>query len=429
MRAAAVALGSVVAACSSRGTALAPADAESAGIDAARWDARPLAALDAAIDGGPSPDAATATGFLRFQNGSADVLSTDIYVTAIGRSAPDTWSWLGPDGATHALDHTAADAADHLEKDGVRYANMSFTLADAPDVALPPEFVAGRVYISLGEPLYITIGADDQAWSAPDPRDVADPNAGIRYDWYELSYKHGALPCEGHTAQSAQFALALEATLRQTSSGYETTRGIAQASDDVLAAYEAAVPPEFLALLQLDTSGAPVRVLSPAAATPGALSSYFDPSIDDFWTTYALTPFTYVAADYSVTGAIGAAGQFEYTITTDEGAFPFTMTKPSTAEVFAGTGGFVGVEANAGFLAELNAAFNRGVATSTASWNDPSAFYPTGIASNPYAKFFHDLAIENLAFGFPMDGSNGQGSLQTLPNSDPLTELVITVRP
>jgi hypothetical protein len=105
------------------------------------------------------------------------------------------------------------------------------------------------------------------------------------------------------------------------------------------------------------------------------------------------------------------------------------MTKPSTAEVFAGTGGFVGVEANAGFLAELNAAFNRGVATSTASWNDPSAFYPTGIASNPYAKFFHDLAIENLAFGFPMDGSNGQGSLQTLPNSDPLTELVITVRP
>jgi hypothetical protein len=204
MRAAAVALGSVVAACSSRGTALAPADAESAGIDAARWDARPLAALDAAIDGGPSPDAATATGFLRFQNGSADVLSTDIYVTAIGRSAPDTWSWLGPDGATHALDHTAADAADHLEKDGVRYANMSFTLADAPDVALPPEFVAGRVYISLGEPLYITIGADDQAWSAPDPRDVADPNAGIRYDWYELSYKHGALPLRGaHRAERA----------------------------------------------------------------------------------------------------------------------------------------------------------------------------------------------------------------------------------
>lgn len=56
------------------------------------------------------------------------------------------------------------------------------------------------------------------------------------------------------------------------------------------------------------------------------------------------------------------------------------------------------------------AALNRHVATLPSSQqSDPSQFYTAGPA-NYYAKFWHDNAINNLAYGFPYDDVAGQSS-------------------
>ncbi|WP_037606359.1 discoidin domain-containing protein [Streptacidiphilus rugosus] len=63
------------------------------------------------------------------------------------------------------------------------------------------------------------------------------------------------------------------------------------------------------------------------------------------------------------------------------------------------------------------AALNRHVATlPQAQWSDPSQYYPAGPA-NYYAEFWHDHAINNLAYGFPYDDYAGQSSY--ISHSDP----------
>ncbi|WP_370119799.1 glycoside hydrolase family 64 protein [Streptacidiphilus sp. MAP12-33] len=56
------------------------------------------------------------------------------------------------------------------------------------------------------------------------------------------------------------------------------------------------------------------------------------------------------------------------------------------------------------------AALNRHVATlPQAQWSDPSQYYLAAPA-NYYAKFWHDHAINGLAYGFPYDDYAGQSS-------------------
>lgn len=88
-----------------------------------------------------------------------------------------------------ATDHTAADAPGHLTKGGVNYPNMSFTLADAHNFQIPPEFQGGRIWMSIKEPLYIAVNATDTGYAGPDPINTLDPNYSTVYDWFELAYK------------------------------------------------------------------------------------------------------------------------------------------------------------------------------------------------------------------------------------------------
>ena len=56
------------------------------------------------------------------------------------------------------------------------------------------------------------------------------------------------------------------------------------------------------------------------------------------------------------------------------------------------------------------AALNRHVATlPPAQQSDPTRYYLAAPA-NYYAKFWHDHAINRLAYGFPYDDVNGQSS-------------------
>lgn len=350
--------------------------------------------------------------------------SADIYLTVLGQTTPGHWSWVDQNGIAHAIDHNAATATGHLTHNGVDYANMSFTLDELGSFAIPSELQGGRLFVSLENPLYIAIASDNSGWAGLDPGNTADPNYNTVYDWYEFTYKYGQVAFGGNTTQVDQFGFPIAFTLGQDSTGFDFTRGITLSRADVFQEYVATVPVEFQALIRYDTFGDPLRILAPRTAQPGGLATWLDQPIDTFWTYYHDNPFSYDGPGYTVTGNVNASGEFVYSVTPDGGGTSvYTMVKPTTAQTFAANGPFVGTEQQGAFLAELNAAFNRGVALTPDQWANVAAYYPTGGTWNNWAQFFHGININNLAYGFPFDDVNSQSSVLILPNALPPTEL------
>ncbi|WP_261898659.1 glycoside hydrolase family 64 protein, partial [Mycobacterium marinum] len=351
-----------------------------------------------------------------------------IYVTEIGQTTPGHWAWIDQNGVAHPLDHDAANAPGHLTKDGVNYANMSFTLDQAGNLTTPSEFQGGRVFISMKQPLYIAISSDNMGWAGPDPANPADPNYSTVYDWYEMTFNNGAIPFGGNTTQVDQFGFPFSVTVTQDSSGFAGTSGLTLSRAQVFQQFATTVPTEFQSLVVHDATGDPVRILSPRTAQPGGLSTWLDPSINDFWTTYQTNQFNYDGPGYTVQGSVNASDQFVYSVTPTGGSSTtYTMVKPTTAEVFAANGPFVGTAQQGAFLAELDAAFNRGVAISPDQWSNVADYYPTGGRWNNWAEFFHSDSINNLAYGFPFDDVNSQSSVLILDNSRPPTELLFNL--
>jgi hypothetical protein len=103
------------------------------------------------------------------------------------------------------------------------------------------------------------------------------------------------------------------------------------------------------------------------------------------------------------------------------------MDKPTTAQVFAGDGPFVGTHEQGAFLAQLDAAFNRGVAASPDQWGNVAAYYPADTKSNSYAQVFHQLGLDGKSYGFPYDDVNSQSSVLILNNSLPPDDVTITI--
>lgn len=382
------------------------------------------------VDPDPTPGAPVVAGSfpVSFVNSNGTYADDEIYVMVIGQATPGQWSWVDRNGAAHPIDHTAANAADHLVKNGVSYPNMSFTLAEAGSLRIPPELLGARIYVSLGEPVYIAVSPDNTGWAGPDPANPTDPNYRTVYDWYELSFKNGSVPFGGNTTQVDQFGFPYTFTLTQESTGYTATRGITVSRDELFRRFEDTMPAAFRSLIIDDVNGDPVRILAPRSHQPGELATWFDGPVDDFWTTYAGEQFVYHGPGFTVTGGVDAEDRFAYTVTSAGGdATSHTMTKPSTADVFRADGPFIGTGLQGAFLAHLDAAFHRGVATSPQNWDTASAYYPAGGRWNNWAQFFHANSVEGYAYGFPYDDVNSQSSVLILNNSQPLTGLTLAI--
>jgi exo-beta-1,3-glucanase (GH17 family) len=378
----------------------------------------------------PDPPTAAAGSFpVSFVNNTGGAFGADeIFVTIFGQTTPGHWAWVDATGTTHQLDHTAANADGHLVQGGTNYADMSFTLADAADLRVPPRLEGARIYLSLGKPLYIGISPDDSGWAGPDPNNPTDPNFDTVYDWYEMTYEYGRIPFGGNTTQVDLFGIPFTFTLTQTSPGFSGTRGITLSRDEVFRRFEETMPAAFQALIVKDDDGNPLRMLAPRSNQPGELATWFDGPVDAFWTKYADQQFVYNGPGFTVTGTVDSGNRFAYTVTSAAGAVAsYTMTKPSTADIFRADGPFIGTGLQGAFLAHLNAAFHRGVATSPQNWDTASAYYPVGGRWNNWAQFFHANSIGGYAYGFPYDDVNSQSPVLILNNSQPLSRLQISV--
>ncbi|WP_406471660.1 glycoside hydrolase family 64 protein [Streptomyces sp. NBC_01615] len=358
-----------------------------------------------------------------FQNNTRGTYAdSQIYVTVLGQVTPGQWSYMKSDGTMTHINHLNATAPGHLAKNGVNYPNMSFTLTQSGgSVPSPTSIRGGRIYISLGSPLYIPVSPDDQGWGGPDLRNPNDPNTDVYYDWYEYTYVFGQIAFGGNTTSVDQFGFPMTSRLTQTSSGYDTTRGITLTRAQVMSQYAASVGAAFKPLQNT------YRIIAPRSSNlflaGGSQANYLQSYVDQTWSYYSTHPFKLTRLGETFTGQISGS-----TLTfTKNGAGPYTLQKPSSPDVVACAGALAsGSDPEKQLGAEFCAAFNRGVALDTSAWYTPSAYYTGGI-KNDYAAFFHTVGLDKRAYAFPYDDINDQSSVQILGNANPPTGLTLGV--
>ena len=192
---------------------------------------------------------------------------------------------------------------------------------------------------------------------------LGSPNSQY-YDFIEFTV--GASVFNGNTTRVDAFGLKLAMRLH-AHDGYDVSVGedLATFQEDRAVTFQKfidAVPAEFKVLAQAQ---APYRIIAPGSdpsfRTGGANANYF--------TSYA--------------NSVGVSAP--------------------TSDIFGCAGVLAGNP-------DMCAALNRHVATlPQAQWSDPNQYYKAAPA-NYYAKFWHDHAINKLAYGFPYDDVAGQSS-------------------
>ncbi|MCX5007482.1 glycoside hydrolase family 64 protein [Streptomyces sp. NBC_00638] len=373
--------------------------------------------------GGGGGGGGTGSFPITFQNNTRGTYGdSQIYVTVLGQVTPGQWSYMKAAGTMAHISHLDASAPGHLTRNGVSYPNMSFTLAQSGgSVPSPTSIRGGRIYVSLGSPLYIPVSPDDQGWGGPDLRNPNDPNTDVYYDWYEYTYVFGQVAFGGNTTQVDQFGFPMTSRLTQASSGYDTTRGITLTRAQVMSQYAASVGAAFRPLQN------PYRIVAPRSSDlflpGGSQADHLQPSIDQAWSYYSTHPFKLTRLGETFTGRVAGT-----TLTfTKNGAGPYTLRKPSSADVMACAGALAsGSDPEKQLGAEFCAAFNRGVALDTTAWYTPSAYYTPG-AGNDYAAFLHTVGLDKRAYAFPYDDVNDQSSVQILGNASPPTGLTLGI--
>lgn len=375
----------------------------------------------------PTPttgNAGNGTFPLTLQNNTRGVWANNqIYIMILGQATPGQWSYLQSNGTLTHINHLDASAPNHLTKNGVNYANMAFTLAQASTITIPTTISGARMYISLGSPMYIPIASDDSGWGGPNISNSSDPNANVYFDWYEFTYQYGVTAFGGNTTQVDMFGFPMTARLQQASSGFDQTVGITLTRDQVYSQYATAVGSAFTSLSSTYRILAPKS--SPTFATGGSQANYMQAYIDQTWSYYTTNSFSINSGGSTFAGKV-VNGQLQFT---QNGAGSFVLNKPTSSDVLACSGALASAGMTTQELqlgADFCAAFNRGVAMNTANWSSPATYY-TNSVHNDYAMFWHQVSINNKAYGFPYDDVNSQSSVEILGNANPPDNLTIGI--
>jgi len=352
-----------------------------------------------------------------------------IYVEILGNDpATGELSWVNYDGTitkANVSDNTAANAL--VGPSGQTYPNYAFTLAQANHQLKLPPITSGRIYISEGNPLYMSImaGANggNNGYAGPNPQNNTDPNINVHYDWYEFNYAtNGGIYI--NTTQVNQFGLPLLLDVWGANETYHMQVGINESIASIDQAYISQTPAAFHTPTPNN-----LRILSPAETTfnaGGANGNYFDSYIASAWTQYSSTPVTLTVNGRQFTGK-AAGSTLTFTEVNPAAAHvgeTFVVQQPSTQDVLlcAGTmaSGVAGSTAqqqdeNAIQLQlenQICAATNRGVLLNPANWAAASAYYPSSPA-NFYSWFWHQHSVGGLAYGFSYDDNNNQSTTIT----------------
>jgi len=315
-------------------------------------------------------------------------------------------------------------------------AALSCRIGPTPSALDFPMLSAGRLYISSGAPLFLTVGPQGTV-IPPSPADPSGPNYNTPWDFFEVTYipvgQDGLFNFNLSNVQSAGLPLAFHVAGQEPSTrqpvDYE--RGwLLGGYDKFLAGIRA--NPAFKGLFLADTD----RVLAPGTAitafeqkvipTSRFDTQYLKQYIDQVWERFEAIDLTFVgdpppgSNTFVTWGGRVQDGLFTFT-TNDLPLEPIVLSVPSTQDLFENNFLFcVSGRGEPGSLQEnyalqlfgtLCAAFNRSVMlltdklanSSDCQWcKDKAQFYqdPT---TNHYSQGIHANCRGGLAYAFQSD--------------------------
>jgi len=380
---------------------------------------------------GPEHQAGTWNGLTTFhlvnQTGGAWT-DAQVYWAIIGRD-PVSGVFVYADLAGKLVPMQLSDNGP-LVKGGQAYSNYFHTLAQAHAITLPA-MDSARVLMSLGSPMYIKVlkdGAGNIGYAGANIENPTDPNQDVVFDFAEMAILPVGHPSQGifvNTTRVDHFGFPLQLRV-QGLNGYDQTVGepLTETRDSLFAKFVAEVPSEFRALAQAPYS--PCRIMAPSHASfqaGGVNANYLQPVIDAAWAKYRTQNLEFALDNLG--SFVGRVNGDVMTFTGANGAKHYINGKPSTSMVMLGNGllndasGASDVGTQLQLQAQVSAAFNRGVFDSPANWHNAQNFYPAGVASNHYARFWHAHSLRQLSYGFAYDDvANQSPSLHTSSPTD-----------
>ena len=382
-----------------------------------------LSLLNCRDSGGPPPpapagiSAATsgAGGRIRFSFRNS-TLGPDrglpVYATFTGRDGSGRFCRLDRDG--RFLPCTPADNV--VPRDGRTWCDYAIPLQDTPFLDLDPRLAidSGRLYLSVGGPLWLRVDEASGGLVQPDPANPTDPNRGICYDWIELTLDASGF--HGNTTCVDQFGLPVAITVFDRADPERPVGevGLTAARSGLFAAYRSAMPPAFAGLA--DPLGA--RILAPAHggfSASGPERDYLRGYIDRMWAKYRTEPLVLTPDEGIFTGKVDARDRIVFTRASDPVSYVI-QGKPTSQEVFLGNGVLAqgnGLEKVLG--AQICALLNRHIMETPLAWREAPAYYRQE-PCNRYARFWHEQGLGHRAYGFAYDDVGGQSSSLATPH-------------
>ena len=356
-----------------------------------------------------------------------------------GRWSDDQIYWIviGKNPQTHELGYvdldgnliTASTALNDTAVGKGEPANRMYsqkivhTLAERHFVHLPA-IESGRMYLSYGEPVYVTfnVGADGAVgFAGPDTNSASDANNGTLFEYIEFTTEaiNGGITFHGNTTRVDFFSFPILTRLTDKYAGFDRCVGDIGTRDEIFNAFRSSVSDPFKGLADDIRINAPAKTLFREGAQ---YANYFDDYINRFWSKYSNEDLVFACEGGEFRGRV-QGDRMRFTRTGSD--MEYWVDKPSTQDVLEGRGAFNRPSSDDGqrtstelvIQAQLCAAFTRGIAMQPENWGKPSTYYKSGEICNEYAKFFHEHSVSGRSYGFCYDDVNDQSTLVECGNA------------
>jgi len=372
--------------------------------------------------GGSGPGTDAARSAMPALRAAGDTIRISLRSTTRGRrrAEPVYATFTGLDGAGRfcRLDRTGrflpCTAADNVvHKDGRTWCDYAIPVQGHAhlDLDRAQTVISGRLYLSVGSPLYLRVDEATGGLVQPDPANPTDPNRGIRFDFIELTLDGSGF--HGNTTCVDQFGLPIAMAVFDRADPRRPVGrvGIVESRSEVFRTYRAEMPPAFAALADPQD----LRILAPAHGAfgdAGRERGYLDPYIDRMWRRHRSEPLVLTPDEGRFTGRVDAEDRLVF----NGPSGPWVIQgRPTSQEVFLGNGVLARGRALEKVLgAQIAAMLNRHVLESPLDWRDAAGYYRQD-PCNRYAEFWHRHSLGGKAYGFAYDDVNDQSSSLATP--------------